>query len=1348
MGNQLVGIAPSQIFSVDHYLTDLHDVNFDINLGSTRFFKVARAYSQEGLVVIKVFAIHDPTLPLTRYKDKIEEIRVKLGSAVNCLSFHKVVLTDRAGYLMRQYIKFSLYDRISTRPFLTQLEKKWIAFQILYSLHQCHKVGVCHGDIKLENILVTSWHWVLLSDFASYKPTHLPEDNPADFSYFFDTSRRRSCYIAPERFIKSLVSDMGSQLLWSEEIMKKGDLTPSMDIFSAGCALAELFSDGHSTFDFSQLLAYRSGEDTVEKHLQEIEDDDICELVQSMIQKDPAKRLSAEHYLAQERGRIFPEYFYSFLHSYMLIFSSTNPIMSCDEKIERLYTDIHYIVNMLKDEEKKEKDSSNDVFNKNGCDPLVIIISLVTSCIRGLHLSNSKLQCLETLLVIASRTPSETILDRILPYILYLVHDLSPRVRVSAIHTLTKCLSFVDAIPLSDTNIFPEYILPELAMVALDENVIVRTAYAENIATIAETALRFLEYCQVAALSSIDSPIRSYETELATLHEMIQQTVATLLTDPQNIVKQTLIENGITKLCVFFGKQKANDILLSHMITFLNDKEDKQLRTSFFDCIVGVAAYIGIHSSPILSPLLQQGMTDVEEFVVRRAIITMTTLTELNLLHKSALYELLPDTACFLVHPNLWIRHAVVGFISTLARVLNEVDVQCKVLGVIQQYLKYPLIQLEIEVLLLYTLLPHIPRVIYESVIRCNDLEIFLHTLADRQKARGKGVPVANTQLISLITVSPKQTSGLRNLFSRLYSDGMTEKVEDQLLSMARHLHKIHRHTINVEPKPVSSGKIDLGSLRNPVQCHAAMLSHPNHNKTETSLSTVSRRGGPEDYNQLSVAMNEEWRHMFGVSEAVASSKQTDSIGKLSASTVFYTESQNTIYKSIVDTEYLNVQESYIQCRYAPCKLELQKLISRKEELYTMVVRAQEWAEHEAWVPPLPPPGWRLRGALVAHLHEHKAAVNRLVPIPESSLFASCSSDGNIRVWDCGKMEGKNIANRSQQVYNGHDGALMGLTLCNNNQFLATVSSNGSVSVIKLEGHSSKLSLFQSRVLDQDEEGIAIDIAHFDNGTQSVVVYATTLGSIIGWDLRAPGIAWKMENNLKKGVITAMCLDSRQCYLALGTSSGYHCVYDLRFQMPITSFPQHPQDRAPQRVRRLIRHPSESSWILSAMQGHNEIAIWNIESATRQVILWGSQAPPLSLQVNNHSVCGMFAGNVDRSPFLLAGGTDQRVRYWDLDSYSNSYLGIPAGNDFPGQTNFSYCCRMIDGTNVVQEVQSVSLPPSGFTRGSTTADECPRAGPDQPPTGHHDGILDISMCQASQCFLMTGSRDGVIKVWK
>ena len=68
-------------------------------------------------------------------------------------------------------------------------EKKWIAFQLLLALQQAHKHGVCHGDIKMENVMISSWNWVILTDFASFKPTYLPEDNPAEFSYFFDTSR-------------------------------------------------------------------------------------------------------------------------------------------------------------------------------------------------------------------------------------------------------------------------------------------------------------------------------------------------------------------------------------------------------------------------------------------------------------------------------------------------------------------------------------------------------------------------------------------------------------------------------------------------------------------------------------------------------------------------------------------------------------------------------------------------------------------------------------------------------------------------------------------------------------------------------------------------------------------------------------------------------------------------------------------------------------------------------------------------------------------------------------------------------------------------------------------------------
>ena len=217
-----------------------------------------------------------------------------------------------------------------------------------------------------------------------------------------------------------------------------------------------------------------------------------------MLEKNPANRKSAEIYLSQARGKIFPEYFYSFLQSYMLIFSAA-PILSPDEKISRLKKDIGNIINILKCEEGENKseemekpenmknevnvesgkddlgysedntmvdvdsDQSSDkidVDNKDSKLPfdmksesqrslddqtsliedqhkekedrekvrfrsksndnlegLVIITQLVTSCIRGLHHSQSKLQSLEIMLELAENTSDETILDRILPYI-------------------------------------------------------------------------------------------------------------------------------------------------------------------------------------------------------------------------------------------------------------------------------------------------------------------------------------------------------------------------------------------------------------------------------------------------------------------------------------------------------------------------------------------------------------------------------------------------------------------------------------------------------------------------------------------------------------------------------------------------------------------------------------------------------------------------------------------------------------------------------------------------------------------------------------------------------------------
>lgn len=77
------------------------------------------------------------------------------------------------------------------------------------------------------------------------------------------------------------------------------------------------------------------------------------------------------------------------------------------------------------------------------------------------------------------------------------------------------------SIPSSDVNIFPEYILPGLAHITQDDAVIVRAAYAENIAHLAHIALRYLENAHLSNLNNKEGPKPSYDSELQTLHEMV-----------------------------------------------------------------------------------------------------------------------------------------------------------------------------------------------------------------------------------------------------------------------------------------------------------------------------------------------------------------------------------------------------------------------------------------------------------------------------------------------------------------------------------------------------------------------------------------------------------------------------------------------------------------------------------------------------------------------------------------------------------------------------------------------------------------------------------------------------------
>lgn len=56
-----------------------------------------------------------------------------------------------------------------------------------------------------------------------------------------------------------------------------------------------------------------------------------------------------------------------------------------------------------------------------------------------------------------------------------------------------------------------------------------------------------------------------------------------------------------------------------------------------------MAAYVGWQSSSILKPLLQQGLSDTEEFVIYKALNALTAMCQLGLLQKPHIYEFVSD---------------------------------------------------------------------------------------------------------------------------------------------------------------------------------------------------------------------------------------------------------------------------------------------------------------------------------------------------------------------------------------------------------------------------------------------------------------------------------------------------------------------------------------------------------------------------------------------------------------------------------------------------------------------------------------------------------------------------------
>ncbi|KAF2630930.1 phosphoinositide 3-kinase regulatory subunit 4 [Macroventuria anomochaeta] len=1258
---------------------ELADLQYEKSLGAARFMKAVRARHKDGLVVARVVMKPYAHFNFETYARRLLHERKVLAEVPNALAYHRIIETAACGYLVRQYIHSSLYDRLSTRPFLEEIEKKWLSFQLLSTIQDCHAQNIYHGDIKTENILVTSWNWLYLTDFSSaYKPAHLPEDNPADFSFYFDLSGRRTCYLAPERFLAPGQQPEG-----------EGSVNWAMDIFSLGCVIAELFLEA-PIFSLSQLFKYRQGQYNPEhSHLSKIQDPHVRELIMHMIQVDPNSRMSAEDYLTHWRGKVFPDYFYGFLQQYM--FSITDPssgrkpvtttsehLGEPDERIDQVYNDYDKISHLLSSSEGKElvkprhsppkpnaklfplhidipnyQHQASPTRSLTQDDGNLIFLTIVVSCMRGTARASARVRGLELLLAFSERLTDEAKLDRVVPYVAQLLTDKSEQVRITALRSLTQILAMVQVVSPINAYIFPEYVLPRLETYLPDSlsaaNPLVRMQYALCIGTLATTAARYLDMIQAlradGALPATDPEAEDnlstsahrnrFDADRQNLLEAFEKHTKALLTDSAASVRRAMLRS-VSDLCVFFGSPRANDVVLSHLNTYLNDP-DWMLKCGFFEAIVGVAVFVGGASlEGYILPLMVQALTDPEEFVVEKVIRALSSMAELGLFQRSKTWELVDIVARLTMHPNLWIRESAAQFISTASKYLSVADTHSILVNLIRPYLKVVPSDFS-QTRILESLKKPMSRLLMEMASNwaVQAQKGLFWTSARQQQTFTFGSTEETLPAISGRELDAKVLQRIQmnaedeTWLQKLRNAGMTSEDDFKLVALREFIWRVvhRRRSDSFASTPAKFNNIvklkDLGVnaltviFDENVQ-HAVnkdrMVSSQHEGVTQprtlqdalldastTEIDALTSRMPHAQKNKALPEIGTTSANAFGKVDAAHArdtSRSRQPLSPLAVDKPLRSSSQvrfrNAHNYTGNDPAILKLLDSMLLERFPSGEIEFGPRIQLP--LRKPTIRYKDAHQSAAGVP------WRPEGALITTFGEHTAAVNRILVSPDQGFFISGSDDGSVKIWDTSRLE-RNITRRSRQTYKlGDDVKVTSLVFVEESYSFVATGSDGSVHVVRvdyLQGPEGTAKFGRPRLLREyqlPKADQAVWSEHYTEDNKSVLVLATNTSKIIALDLRTMEELFVLKNTLNHGTPTCFCVDKKAHWLLLGTSHGVLDLWDLRFKLRLKAWVY--SGASP--VHRLLLVPmpgrkQKQRLYIAGGSGKGEVTMWDWE---------------------------------------------------------------------------------------------------------------------------------------------------------
>lgn len=448
---------------------------------------------------------------------------------------------------------------------------------------------------------------------------------------------------------------------------------------------------------------------------------------------------------------------------------------------------------------------------------------------------------------------------------------------------------------------------------------------------------------------------------------------------------------------------------------------------------------------------------------------------------------------------------------------------------------------------------------------------------------------------------------------------------------------------------------------------------------------------------------------------------------------------------------------------------------------------------------------WRPEGVLVAVFGEHTGAINRVLPSPDHTFFITASDDGTVKVWDTLRLE-RNLTHRSRQTHRHAAGAKVTcITFVENTHSFISCASDGSINIVKVDyipmGDSSKygkLRLIREYQLPKDEYVVWVE--HFKFESNSIMLFATNTSEVVAVDLRNMGVLYSFQNPLHHGTPTCFCLDKKHNWLLLGTSHGILDLWDLRFRLQLKTWGL--SGGTP--IYRLQVHPfkGRGKWVcVTGGTGQTDITVWDLEKAQcREVFRAGISRNSIKddlkvynpWKVDEEKAEGMFGrfataieptgtidGNPDRgvralavgldSPedgreakygFFLAGGSDKKLRFWDVMRVEASMVisGLDADEDQPKYTSTHPTTTLV--LNSERAPQPRPSAPNAAAGNKPTSNAAKKAG-SRPPRStvislqqqqllrsHLDTILDVALLESPIGMTVSVDRAGVIYVFQ